>query len=653
MRDNLFSTDNRGVQASLIDDCDGSQPVLTLSDVKAIGQQWPPKDLPTSSYDLLRCSAESYGECCAISYFESVENHQQIRKINYREFFQDVTRTANLLHGLGIRQGNVVALLLPNLPETHLALWGAEAAGIVMPLNPFLEPKAISTLLSTAQAKLLISFANDPALIDKMFEALATTPSVTNVVLVSSVQGADCEKLQARFNTLSRPVKVHDFTECLRNAAGHNLINNRKISRDDISSYFCTGGTTGLPKIAVRTHGQTLANAWMVRRMLSPALNVNSVLFCGLPLFHVNAVMLTGLAPFSMGASVLIGTRQGYRTPELISRFWEIVEHHGVTAFSAVPTLLASLLESPSSDFDLSSFRFAICAASPLSAELLHRFEQTCQISISEAYGMTETSCAASFNPIDGEHRAGSVGLPLPAQDLQPVLLDADGNYIRDAQIDEIGVVAIAGPNVFSGYLDASHNKGAWVNRGDGRKWLNSGDLGKIDKDGYLWLTGRAKDLIIRGGHNIDPLVIEEALYAHPEVALAAAVGRPDARVGELPVAFVQLRNGSAITEKDLLAFVAQIIAERAAIPKAVTVLEALPLTSVGKIHKPTLRNMESLAVTGRVLGDEGIKYSVIDLQENGVGGATVQIQASANDEQSIRDALQLFTFPYQIITIN
>lgn len=650
MKDNSLSVKKRVNQASLIDRANKTKPVRTLNDVKAIGEQWPPHDLPESSYELLRRSAETYAERIAISYFETAENHHQTRKLNYRELFQGVTRVANLLHRLGVCQGDVVALLLPNLPETHLALWGAEAAGVVMPLNPFLEAKAISTLLSTAQAKVLITLESDPVLIEKMFDALADAPTVKNVVLVSSEIGFSCEEIQSRFTALQSPVKVHDFTKCFLNAPVDHLESKRKISPDEVASYFCTGGTTGLPKIAVRTHAQVIANTWMVSAMLGAALNEESVLFCGLPLFHVNGVIITGLVPFFKGASVLLGTPLGYRTSGLIPKFWEIVEQHRVTAFSAVPTLLVSLLEHPSAGYDVSSFRFAICGAAPLSAEVLQRFEQTCQISISEGYGMTETSCVASLNPVDGEHRPGSVGLPLPAQELQAAILDANGNYIRDAKTDEVGVVGISGPNIFSGYINARHNEHAWINRGDGKKWLNSGDLGKIDKDGYLWLTGRAKDLIIRGGHNIDPSVIEEALYAHPEVGLTAAIGRPDGRVGELPVAYVQLRDGASVSEAALLTFVSKTIGERAAIPKAIIILEALPLTSVGKIHKPTLRHMESVAVTIKALEDKGVEFSTVNILEDGVGGATVQIQTRVDNEQHIKDALKLFTFPYEII---
>ncbi|MEI9995286.1 MAG: acyl-CoA synthetase [Rhizomicrobium sp.] len=650
-----ISSSFRGVgKADFTRNADGEsnaagQPVLTLANVRSIGEHGLPDDLPESSYDLLRRSAAAHGDRVAISYFDSVETHRQTQTLSYRELFQGATRAANMFRTLGIGTGDVVALLLPNVPETHLVLWGAEAAGIAMPLNPLLETNAIAALLVAAQAKLLVTVGYDPELIGKVIDAVAKAPTIENVVLISHADSVHDEQRRARFQSLSGRVGIHDFMKMFSASRADRLESGRKITPDDVASYFCTGGTTGLPKIAVRRHGQVVANVWMTRRMLGPALNKESVLFCGLPLFHVNAVIITGLVPFFVGASVLLGTPQGYRTRDLIPRFWEIVEQHRVTAFSAVPTLLVSLLEHPSAGYDLSSFRFAICGASPLSAEVLQRFEQTCRISISEGYGLTESCCVASLNPIDGEHRPGSVGLPLPAQEIRTMILDESGGYVRDAVADEIGVVAIAGPNIFSGYLDDKHNGRAWVDLGDRRKWLNTGDLGKLDKDGYLWLTGRAKDLIIRGGHNIDPAIIEEALYTHPDVALAAAVGRPDARVGELPVAYVQLRSGASVDETRLLAHVARNIGERAAMPKAITILDALPLTSVGKIHKPTLRHKESVLVTRDILEAANIGPTSIELREDGIGGGTIRIVASADDEHDIREALRSFTFPYQV----
>jgi len=175
---------------------------------------------------------------------------------------------------------------------------------------------------------------------------------------------------------------------------------------------------------------------------------------------------------------------------------------------------------------------------------------------------------------------------------MRALILDDDNRYVRDAEIDEVGVIAIRGPNVFAGYLDPAHNKGIWIERA-GETWLNTGDLGRQDADGYFWLTGRKKELIIRGGHNIDPKLIEDALQSHPAVALTAAIGSPDAHAGELPVAYVQLKAGAAVTEAELLEHAARSIPEKAAIPKRVKISSSLPTTAVGKLFKPALVERE------------------------------------------------------------
>ena len=172
------------------------------------------------------------------------------------------------------------------------------------------------------------------------------------------------------------------------------------------------------------------------------------------------------------------------------------------------------------------------------------------------------------------------------------VILDASGRFERMAETDEIGVIAINGPNVFSGYLDPRHNKGLWIDI-DGERWLNTGDLGRQDANGYFWLAGRKKELIIRGGHNIDPKIIEDALQKHPAVAMVAAVGSPDAYAGELPVAYVQLKPGLVVTEAELVEHAARTIPEKAAVPKRVKISSSLPTTAVGKLFKPALVERE------------------------------------------------------------
>lgn len=558
-------------------------PILTARDVEAAGRAGLPNNLPVSSYALLARAAALHGDSIAISFFADVESHRQTRTLSYRDLFEQVTRAANLFHHLGIGPCDVVALLLPNLPETHVAMWGAEAAGIVFPLNIALDASSLAGLVGAAGAKLLVTTGPGTELYDKARIILQDAPSIEHVVLIGGEAESETE--------WRKP--VHALVPASKEMPDQALSSGRQIQTEETASYFCTGGTTGLPKIAVRTHGQVIANAWMAARMFEGELGPGAVLFCGLPLFHVNAVIVTGLMPFLIGASVLLGTPLGYRAPGLLPRFWEIVAEHRVTGFSAVPTLLAGLLEHSVEGHDLSSLRFAVCGAAPLSAELLQRFERICQVSVVEGYGLTESACVASVNPVRGEHRPGSVGFALPAEEIRITILDELGRFERDAQTDESGIVTIAGANVFCGYLDTRHNAQLWIQRDDGKRWLNTGDLGRLDAEGYLWLTGRAKDVIIRGGHNIDPSLIEEALYAHPDVALAAAIGRPDPYAGEIPVAYVQLRAGAAADAEALVAHAARTVGERAAVPKAVIILDSLPLTPIGKIHKPTLRTLD------------------------------------------------------------
>ena len=340
------------------------------------------------------------------------------------------------------------------------------------------------------------------------------------------------------------------------------------IAPEDLSSFFCTGGTTGTPKIAMRRHANEVANAWSVSQVLGDGMAPGKTIFCGLPLFHVNAVLVTGLLPFSRGAHVILGTPQGYRGDGVVARFWEIVEHHRISFFSGVPTLYASLLQQPLDGRDIGCLEYGLCGAAPMPLQLMRTFQEKTGLKILEGYGLTEGTCVSTVNPPRGERRLGSVGLRVPLQAMKAVVLDEAGAYLRDCAVDEVGVLVIRGPNVFAGYKVAEHNAGLWLDAGDGGPWLNTGDLGRQDADGYFYLTGRKKELIIRGGHNIDPASIEQPLHQHPAVLLAAAVGRPDAHAGEVAVAYVQLKPGADATEAELMSFARDRIGERAAVPE-------------------------------------------------------------------------------------
>jgi len=270
--------------------------------------------------------------------------------------------------------------------------------------------------------------------------------------------------------------------------------------------------------------------------------------------------------------------------------WWSIVERNKVTVGGAVPTSLAAIMNVPRDGHDLSSLKVFVSGGSTVPVELIRRIEGELGVPVVEGYGMTEVHCYSTMNPMHGERRPGSVGLRLPYTEVRVADVAPDGSgggTIRgDCPLGTIGHVLMRGPQVTPGYLDKRHDKGAMLADG----WLDSGDLGRLDKDGYLWLTGRSKDLIIRGGHNIDPIVIEEALVRHPAVETAAAVGLPDAYAGELPMAFVQLKPGAEVTPDELREFCHREIPERAAVPVQVVPIPLMPLTGVGKIFKPALR---------------------------------------------------------------
>lgn len=339
-----------------------------------------------------------------------------------------------------------------------------------------------------------------------------------------------------------------------------------------------------MPKLARHTHGNEVYNAWA--QGVTMDVVPQEVRLSGLPLFHVNGAIANGLMPFSRGATVVLPTAAGYRNPAVVRNIWKIVEHYHVNMISAVPTLLSSLLQVPIDGRDISSLAIVRCGTAPVPKQLQTAFEAHTGATIIEGYGLTEATSISAVNPRYGEKRVGSIGLRLPYQLMKAVQLTSTGAYGRDCASNEVGSIVVKGPNVFPGYVDEEHNKELWIEEG----WLDTGDVGFQDTDGYFWLIGRTKDLIIRGGNNIEPKMIEEALYAHPAVELAAAVGKPDAYAGELPIAYVTLKQGVTVSVEELKTYAAGMISERAAIPKDIIIMEQMPLTDVGKIVKTVLR---------------------------------------------------------------
>ncbi len=587
-----------------------------LADIEAI--PLADRHLPDSTYAILRRAASLWPERIATSVLSDGANWKDPSRRTFGELHSHVVGAANLLHANGVRRNDAVVLLSPNSESLITATLAAQLAGIAAPINSALAPEHIAALAQRLGARIVITSGAD-AECDARAQALLDAGVVEVLIRLTELdaRSADCDP---------------------------NVFAGAEPTKDDIATVFHTGGTTGLPKLAAHTHANEVANAWMIAAM--SLLSEDSVIFAALPLFHVNAVMVTVLAPLLRGQQTVWAGPLGYRDPHLMANFWKIVERFGITAMSAVPTVYAALARI-AVDADLSTMRFAVVGASPLPPAVREDFESRTGVPLVEGYGLTEAT-AASARSFPDHRRPGSVGQRMPYQKMR-VIKSADDGTWQDCTPGQTGRLAIGGPTVFPGYL-AGRDGDGFILDGKGMLvdgWLDTGDLARVDEEGFIYLTGRAKDLIIRGGHNIDPSIIEDSLLSHPSVTAAAAVGRPDPHSGEVPVAYVTV-TGSAPSETELLAWAASQVSERAAAPKSVTVMESLPITAVGKPNKLPLR----ADATRREFLDalSGID-DVVSVEADAYDG-TVRASISVTDDadlDSIREALSHYTVEYGI----
>ncbi|WP_462390471.1 acyl-CoA synthetase [Acidovorax sp. Q11] len=533
-----------------------------------------------STYEIFVNSAAAFGDKTALSFLPTADPADEPIRWSYAQLLTGIHQTANLLHHLGVGTQDAVAVLLPGCLDYHLALWGGEAAGIVQPLNPMLTDEKIAAMMTLARAKVLIAYGaeGDVGYWSKAQRLMGMVPTLTTVLRV-----APHDEAPGAAGPL--PNGVVDLAERHQHPGDH-LMSGRHIAATDTAAYFHTGGTTGAPKLARHSHGAQVFTAWGSVQM--QGITPEDVGINGYPLFHVAGVLPGSLAALSAGVETIIPTTGLFRNRQVIANYWRLVERYRCTYLSAVPTVLAALANVPLNGADISTLRYCRTGAAILAPELAARFERLFGLHIHESLGMTEMAGISTITPPGVHAPAGCVGWRLPYTQLRVVALDGQGNASdQDMPPGQPGMVLFQSPNLFSGFLDAADTAKAFTPDG----WLATGDLGFMDDQGRLHLSGRSKDLIIRSGHNIDPKVIEDALGAHPAVQLAAAVGAPDAYAGELPVVYATLVPGAqAVTEAELLAYTAERVDEAVARPRWVQVLETMPVTNVGKIYKPELR---------------------------------------------------------------
>ena len=549
-----------------------------------------------STFDAIKLGAAHNADASAIQFLPNASPEDTPTVISYGQLVTRVTQAANMFHALGVGASDVVSFLLPLLPQSFFTLFGAEAAGIANPVNPLLETHQIAEILEAAGTKVLIALGPTEGsdIWNKVVEVRGRLKQLKAIVQINGSGDA--------------ANSIYSFDALLSQQPADCLVSGRQIAPGDVAAYFHTGGTTGTPKLVRQTHANQVYQAWACNLMLKSSPGRN--LLYGMPLYHVGGALTQTLATFSSGCCLVVLSPAGWRNPAVLKNVWALVERYRPEIFSSVPTVLAASLAVPIGHANISCLRYVGGGGSAIPVAVGKALQDKLNVPVVEVYGMTETASVHTLAYLDRSIRLGSVGHAVPYSRVRVVIVDADGRYQRDCASNEIGVVAMAGPGVFSGYLNDAHNKGAFVEPG----WVNSGDLGRLDEDGYLWITGRAKDTVIRGGHNIDPAPIEEVFFQHPAVGLAAVVGQPDAYAGELPLAYVQLKDGANVAPGELEAWVRERTPERAAVPVEIVLIDPMPVTGVGKVFKPQLRWNAAQRVFTQTLApliEQGIRYEV------------------------------------------
>lgn len=560
--------------------------------------------------------------------------------VTYGELKRRATQTANLFHSLGVGPDDAVLYLMPTIPALYAVMLGSLAAGISCCTNWMLEPSHWAGLIRASRAKVVVALGPTPGyeIWEKLQTIRADLPPGVRILSVQLPGDA--------------PMPDQDVELLASRQPGDQLAFTRDAKPDDIAAYVHSGGTTGSPKLVKLTHRGFSYKFWA--NTLVMAHTADDVIFADYPMFHIAGFFGRGIMAIADGMEIVIPSPGGARDKRFIENYWRFIDKFRITVLSGVPTTLAQLSKLPTGDADLRSLRpYGVTGSTAFPAEVARQIEKVCGVHMLASYGATEYTQNVAQPPRDGDPRYGSAGLRLPYTQIKIVDIDDAGRIVREHGVDDIGLVVVKGPSVTPGYVDDAANAGILLPEG----WFNSGDLGRIDADGYLWITGRAKDIIIRGGHNIDPSVIEETLLKHPEVVLAAAVSMPDSYAGELPVAYVELVPNARTTADEVQAFAAANTPERAAAPKQIILLHKMPLTDVGKPAKVQLRldaarraftaALADVAGSGRVSVD-----MVADAKQGNRAVISIAPPADANRseiEARVRERMKYYPTAYTI----
>lgn len=491
--------------------------------------------------------------------------HFMGKDTSYGELEHAVGKFAQALTTLGVKKGDHVALLLGNTPHFIVSLYASMRIGAtVIPVNPIYTPSEISYIVNNGDVKVVIAL---DLLVPLVAEGEQLFPKVEHYIICETQ-----DDVMERVELL--PTMIHAKTSLFQALlhAAHEVASITPVTIDDTAVILYTSGTTGVPKGAMLTHGNLYSNARDIGAYLQ--YTANDKVIATLPVFHVFALTVVVNAPLISGATIILVPKF---SPKEV---FHLVKEQQATVFAGVPTMFNFLYQLPNSDVaDFATIRLAISGGASMPVSLLHNFENKFNVRISEGYGLSEASPVTCFNPLVRERKAGSIGMSINNVENKVV-----NEYGEEVPVGEVGELIVRGPNVMKGYYKMPEDSAFALRDG----WLYTGDLARMDEEGYFYIVDRKKDMIIVGGYNVYPREVEEVFYAHPEVIEAAVVGFPDPDFGEAVHAYVVVKD-EAVTEEVLMAYCKEHLAKYR-VPKEIEIIEELPKNTTGKILRRSLK---------------------------------------------------------------
>lgn len=507
-------------------------------------------------------------------------------KLSYRELDELTDRFAAALQQMGVRQGDRVSIMLPNIPQQVIAYFGiAKAGAIVVNTNPTYTPRELQHQLADSGATVIVMLSG-------LYERLAQIRDRTEIQHVIIADVPDTLKWpfkslvakQVRASGLLKELQpaadLHAFDAVLKNAP--RKPQDVQVALDDVVLFQYSGGTTGTPKAAMLTNRNLVANTMQMRSWFTTVEEGNERILGALPFFHVYGMTVTMLFAVATGSEMVL-----VPDPRNTNHVLDVIQNQKISLYPGVPGMYIGVINHPKvKEYDLRSIKACLSGGAALPVEVAEQFQAITGGNLVEGYGMTELSPVATANPINGESRAGSIGLPLPNTDVRIVSLvpDENNNY-EPLAIGEEGEIVVKGPQVMKGYWNREEET---ANTIDQEGWLHTGDIAKQDDDGYFYIVDRKKDLIIASGYNIVPREVEEVLFMHPKVQEAAVAGVPDPRRGETVKAYIILKEGERCEVDEIRNFCKENLAPYK-VPTLVEFRTDLPKTQIGKVLRRVL----------------------------------------------------------------